>query len=67
VVRYVTYVRYEPYLIAGISGYEFLSLVAHRRWLPTITTLVRPLPRVVRWGLGVAGGVFLVWHFGEER
>ena len=62
-MRYVAYVRYEPYALGVISGYEFAAILAHRSWLPTITTLVRPLPRVVRWGLGVAGGVFLVWHF----
>jgi hypothetical protein len=66
-VRYVTYVRYEPYAIGVITGYEFAALLAHRSWLPTITTLISRLPKFARRAIACAAGVWLYLHFGEER
>jgi hypothetical protein len=55
--------RYEPHLIAAVSGYEFAALVARRSWLPTVTTLVNRLPKPARRGLACAAGVWLWHHF----
>jgi hypothetical protein len=67
VVRYVTYVRYEPYVIGGIAAWELIALIAHRRWTPTFTTLVSRLPKFARRAIACTAGVWLYLHFGEER
>lgn len=53
--------KVEPYALTAISGYEFLALTTGL--VPTITSLVRHLPRLVRHGLGVAAGIYLIFHF----
>lgn len=55
--------KVEPLFVAAVTGYEFAALVAHSDRLPTITTLVARLPKLARRSIGLAGGLWLWWHF----
>jgi hypothetical protein len=57
--------RLEPVILSLISGYEFTALVAHHPRLPTITTVCKRLPRLIRRSLAVAAGVWLFNHFDD--
>jgi len=54
-------VKLEPVAITVISGWEFAALVFGRT--PTVTSLVRRLPRLARRVVAVSAGVWLFRHF----